>query len=115
MIECLCKKCVDKAYVMGHTHVPKPETILQEAQRIVMGDREGAYDHPSRNFERTAELLTAVLKGKLAPSATISLQDVALIMIMLKVARQIHKHGRDNLVDIAGYTECLARIMGEDG
>ena len=87
------------------------ETILDEAKRLVLGDREKTYDHPNKNFARTASLLNAYFYDRGMHFTT---HDVGMIMIMLKLAREKHRHTRDNLVDIAGYTECLARVMGDD-
>jgi hypothetical protein len=33
-----------------------------------------------------------------------------MMMILLKVAREKYQHKHDNLVDIAGYAECVARL-----
>jgi len=87
-------------------------TILDEAASIVFGDREKAYDHPSRNFESTAKIWNGILAYKL--NASITPEEVALCMVGLKLARESHRHSRDNLVDAAGYIECAARCVGED-
>ena len=88
------------------------KTILDEAKEVVFGDREKSYDHPNRNFERTAAMLNGLLGEKL--KAPITPTEVALVMIVLKLSREQHSHQRDNLVDIAGYAQCAARCIGED-
>jgi len=40
--------------------------------------------------------------------------DVPLCMIAVKLARQAHRHKRDNLVDIAGYARTAAMIAGDE-
>jgi hypothetical protein len=35
-------------------------------------------------------------------------------MIAVKLARQAHRHRRDNLVDIAGYARTAAMVAGEE-
>lgn len=42
-------------------------------------------------------------------------EQVALAMILLKIARETCTHKRDNLVDVAGYTETLAMIHEAKG
>jgi len=87
------------------------ETILQEAQRLVYGDREAAYSHPYTDFTRIASVWSGYLDGHpITPS------DVAQMMVLLKVcrARVDIVHGRppkrDSLVDTAGYAECASRV-----
>jgi hypothetical protein len=87
-------------------------TVLDDAAKIVFGDREKAYDHPSRNFEATAKIWNGILQAKL--TGPISAKEVALMMVGLKLARESHRHSRDNLVDAAGYVECAARCIKED-
>lgn len=78
--------------------------FLQEALDIVDGDREGTYGHPAANFQRIAMLWSVAL------GHPITLKQVALMMVLLKVSREIHKPGRDNLVDIAGYIQCIDKM-----
>ncbi len=43
----------------------------------------------------------------------ITATDVPLCMIAVKLARQVHRHKRDNLVDIAGYARTAGILSGE--
>lgn len=83
------------------------ETVCQEAQRLVYGDRGETYGHPLDDFSKTATMW-AVLLG-----APVSAEQVALCMMALKMSRQMYQPKRDNIVDIAGYAECLQRIVNE--
>ena len=49
--------------------------------------------------------MNVLLAGKLR--ADLDARDVALFMVAVKLSRQVNKHGRDNLVDAAGYLETL--------
>ena len=97
--------------------MPKEEkammTICDEAKGLVYGEREQAYDHPAVDFARTAAMWTALLGMYVSP------QMVGLCMIAVKLSREVHKHNRDNLVDIAGYAETVQRVVdhfeGEGG
>lgn len=99
---------------------PKIETVCEEAQRIVYGDREETYDHPARNFERTAHLWNGYLQAKYptlfaarrhdSDFVGVDVHDVAWMMTLLKLAREIHQHKRDNIVDFIGYAACSAKI-----
>ena len=63
----------------------KPEGILDEAIRITSGDRQRDYDHPLPNHERIAELWNAYLNIRKNPDGFIEAEDVAAMMILLKL------------------------------
>jgi hypothetical protein len=94
--------------------VAKPETILEEAARLTSHDRQGVYGHPKEDFARTALIWTGILRERLKPGLQIRPEDVPLCMIGVKLAREAHRHKRDNPVDIAGYANTLAMLFGED-
>lgn len=80
------------------------ESILQEAQRIVNGERQADYSDPVKNFEHIARIASAILKKEITP------EECCIVMIAVKHAREQYKHKRDNLVDLVGYQEILYRI-----
>lgn len=90
------------------------ETVLAEAERIVGGDRNDCYGHPRIDFECIAAMWDAYLIKKHIAStraySPVTPRDVANLMILLKVAREAKRPGRDNLVDIAGYARCAERL-----
>ena len=91
-----------------------PETILEEAARLVTGDRQADYGPPDQDFARTAKMWEALLQSSITfddkdcPGfLVISPAQVAMCMIALKLSRETHQKKRDNRVDIAGYAHCL--------
>ena len=74
--------------------------VLEEAIETVK-KRQDNYDDPYRNHVRIAKLWSVVLGTAVTP------QQVALCMLQLKVAREMYKHSHDNVVDMAGYVNCL--------
>ena len=80
------------------------ETVLDEAKRIVNGDRNEQYGEPEDTFAEIAALWEIYLECAISP------RDVAMMMILLKVARDNNKHKRDNLVDICGYAACAEKL-----
>lgn len=86
------------------------ETILQEAQRLVHGDRGQDYGHPIDDFTRTAKMWTALWREKLRPEAHLGPEDVPMAMICLKISREQNRAKRDNATDIAGYAETLSMV-----
>ena len=83
------------------------ETILAEAQRLVNGDRQSDYGHPLDNFGDVAAIWSVILR------TPITAEQAALCMVGLKLARQSNKGKRDNLVDLAGYTQVVEMIETE--
>lgn len=83
------------------------EKLLDETKMIVCGERDQQYGKPEDNFEKISKLWSYHL------TYPISKGDVAMMMILLKIAREGEKHKHDNLVDIAGYAACAAEC--EDG
>jgi hypothetical protein len=81
------------------------ETILQEAQRLVHGDRGQDYGHPIEDFTRTGRIMGAILGIPDVPP-----EKVALCMIAVKISREVNRDKRDNRVDMAGYAETLDMV-----
>ena len=88
--------------------VPKTESVLAEAQRLVHGDRNVSYGPPIEDFQCQAEMLTSYFKRKgiLKEGKGIEATDIAPMMILIKMAREAHRHKHDNYTDAAGYSEC---------
>ncbi len=83
------------------------ETILEEAQRLITGDRNRTYDHPLDNFQRIADIWSVVLGIKVTP------EQVGLCMVGVKLAREAYMPKRDNLVDGAGYFGTVQMVREE--
>lgn len=80
------------------------ETVLQEANRLIYGDRQQDYGHPIEDFTKTAGMWSSAFGWHVEP------EDVPLAMIMVKISREKNKTKRDNAVDIAGYAGTLAMV-----
>jgi len=95
------------------------ESILEEAQRLVHGPRQGTYGHPIDDYRCTGRLWAAILdrwlKDQGVIPSTVVIPDIdprvaCLMMGAMKISREVHLHKRDNLTDLAGYTECASMI-----
>ena len=86
--------------------------ILKEADAIAGHRRSRDYGHPRENHQRIAAIwsvqLGPILKLPLLP------REVSLLMIGLKLAREVNSPLRDNLIDMAGYVKCVAMIDEAD-
>lgn len=83
------------------------ESILQEADKIINGERRKDYGSPLESFTKIAALWSPVLGIEVTPD------QVALCMIGLKIARATNGMQRDSLVDIAGYAGCIELMQNE--
>ena len=81
------------------------ETILEEAQRLVHGNRGADYGHPIDDYTRTGRLWGAILG---VPD--IDPRLCCLMMSAVKISREVNRHKRDNLTDLAGYAECAQMV-----
>jgi len=84
---------------------PKNETVLQEAERIINGDRRDDYGSAEESFEQIASLWSVVLGQEVTG------EQVALCMMMLKISRYLHGSQRDSVVDLCGYAGLL-EVLG---
>lgn len=79
--------------------------VLENAKRVVNGQREMDYGTPESNFRQIADLWGVYLGKKLSAA------DVAAMMILLKIARMSYNGGtEDCYVDIAGYAACGGEV-----
>lgn len=84
------------------------EEILNKAKECVCGHREQDYGTPESNFQIIANLWNSYLFDN---EEVISPTDVAIMMVLLKVARIKNGGGTgDSFVDIAGYAACGGEI-----
>jgi hypothetical protein len=105
---------VSALYGEGQDVSPR-ESALREAISLITGDRNAQYGPPTQDFQRTADLLSALgfrFCEYNTPSGAplyreLTASDVAIIMIELKMSRIIQSRTkRDSWVDLAGYTGC---------
>jgi hypothetical protein len=86
--------------------------ILEEASKVTSGDKRRDYDSATKNHERIAKLWNTYLDIRKEPTGPITAENVAWMMVMLKIARNEHTAKPDNYVDAAGYIRCAAQIAG---
>ena len=84
------------------------ETITAEAERLVLGPRQGSYGHPLDDFTRTGRMWGAILGVPDVPA-----EKVALCLAAVKLSREVNAPKRDNLVDLAGYALTASLVYEE--
>ena len=85
--------------------------ILEKAKDLITGDRNETHGDAFQNHAEIAEFWNIYLDKKLQPMASITAEDVALMMVLMKISRntQGKKNNLDNFIDMCGY----AAIAGE--
>ena len=81
----------------------KTSDFLKKAIELVEGQRQEDYGDKTLNHQNIANLWSAFLDVEISP------HDVAICMLLVKVARLKNMHTDDCYIDIAGY----AGIAGE--
>ena len=84
---------------------PELGAVLEQAKKLICGDRRGEYGDPTESFSRIAKAWSLVFEIDVTP------EQVALAMVMFKVCREVNKHKHDNLVDICGYADLASYII----
>ena len=80
--------------------------VLEAAIKTVCEDRQDSYGKPEDNFTIIAGLWSGYLGDVMLEA-----EDVAIMMILLKIARiQTGTFKPDNYIDIAGYAACAAEV-----
>ena len=84
-----------------------PEDVAAYAARLVSDDRQHEYGHPIDNLDRAARIWSVIL------DTTVTAEQVALCMVGMKIARQVHKPKPDTVVDVIGYALTLHMVEVE--
>ena len=86
----------------------KNREYLEEAARIVTGQRQFDYGNKYQNHKNISDLWSAYLGKK------VSAHDVAICMLLVKVARLKHRTTEDCYIDMAGYAAIAGEINDKD-
>lgn len=87
-----------------------PETVLQEAERLINGERHAQYGAAADLFKQWSGAVESVIGRKLKR------EELAIIMVLLKLIRFSNSNYRhkDSLVDAAGYIGLIGQFAKLD-
>ena len=71
--------------------------LIDQIKDIVYGEKAKEYGKMSDSFPKIAQVWSAIL------GTEVTANDVALMMIGLKIIREKNRHKDDNILDIYGY------------
>ena len=84
----------------------KRTEILEEAERLINGDRQDDYGDAAESFQAIAQMWTAYL------GTAMNGRDVCNMMALLKIARLRNGPHADSSIDGAGYLALGAELGG---
>lgn len=90
-------------------------SVLNEALTVTGKERPQDYVHPLDDFGCTAAIWQAMIRVRYGVDVPLTADFVGLMMVAMKVSREAGRHKHDNLVDIAGYAECIDKVLKEMG
>lgn len=111
----LCVENPDIAPTAATNEPPTRRSILRDAEKCVVGDRDQDYGSPENSFAVIGKLWGIYLEEKCLRDGRITIlpEDTAALMCLFKTARVATGHGKtDNWVDLAGYAACGGEIEG---
>ncbi len=82
-------------------------TAVEKAIEVTK-ERSAKYGHPAEVHGVVASLWTGYLGVLITP------KDIALMMVLFKMGREMTRRGEDNLVDMHGYLLAYERILEEE-
>lgn len=74
-----------------------PDTSILDDAAKTLANRQAAYAPPSVNLQRIADMWSVIVEKKLTP------KEVSLMMVALKITREMNAYDRDNWEDMIGY------------
>jgi hypothetical protein len=114
----VCLNLIDGSEGLAHWCHPtmtatRPENILEEANRLVSGDRQASYKHPNEDYACTAAIWQAMILKRFKIDVPLTPDFCCLMMAAMKISREAGLHKRDNLTDLAGYARCVEMCLEE--
>jgi len=88
--------------------------ILDKTKKLVSNDREQKHGDKVINHENISRLWTSYLQNKTKLNIVILPEDVANLMVLLKIARtQAGEHNTDDYIDACGYSAIAGEISNK--
>ena len=99
------KETISLVNAVQNNKAEQSREFLQEAHSIVYSDRHEEYGDAADNFNDIAKMWTDWNRGY-----HFTKEDVAMMMIMVKIARCHHNWTEDSLKDIVGYCTLIHKF-----
>ena len=114
----------DSAYNWVEPNTGVQSTVCQEADNIINGQRRKDYGGVTESFQQIADFWSAYISRNVVNAfpdlpignmpVVLLAEDIANMMILMKISRAQNGFHRDSYVDIAGYAGCAEKIQNNE-
>ena len=113
-----CENYCDQSQAVTAAKEPSRKVIgsdiFEIAKKIVNGHRQDDYGSPEDSFQNIANYWNAYFKQVADDREDgLTAEDVAIMMVLFKIARLGHGYTKDSVVDICGYSAIYAAMHGD--
>ena len=88
--------------------------ILNTVKGILNGDRLDSYGIPLESFTRISDQWNNYLAHNNIDIENLKPSDVAMMMVLFKLAREENKHKEDNIIDAIAYLVLYNNLIKEE-
>ena len=89
-------------------------SILNIVRGILNGARLDAYGNPLESFTRVSDYWNNYLSHNDIDIEYLKPSDVAMLMVLFKIAREENKHKEDNIIDAIAYLVLYNNLIKEE-
>ena len=87
--------------------------VVDQAIKTVNGERQKDYGSPYDDFTRVSGALSSLGFCFREPNGnirTLEAKDIPIVMVMVKLSREVNHHKDENIIDGIGYFKCLDQV-----
>lgn len=88
--------------------------VLDTVKGILNGDRLDSYGIPLESFTRISDYWNNYLSHNNIDIENLKPSNVAMMMVLFKLAREENKHKEDNIIDAIGYLVLYSNLLKEE-
>lgn len=89
-------------------------SILNTVDGILNGERLDSYGSPLESFTRVSDYWNTYLSHNNIDIENLKPSDVAMMMVLFKIAREENKYKEDNIVDAIAYLTLYNNLIKEE-
>lgn len=110
----------NETYHYGNLEEVKSELrgkILDTTKTVINGKRNDSYGNPENSFTAIADIWNWWINNKYISRnlpVVLTQEDSTMMMALMKIAREVNQHKKDNLVDLCGYIGLLGDMYDKE-
>lgn len=87
--------------------------IFVKDTKAIITERQSSYGHPIEDFTRSSGMMASLgfrFQDASGNIRNVAAADIPIIMMCVKMSREMHRHKDDSVLDIAGYANTLNQV-----